>query len=223
MILNKNTFSSILLLIISLFVCNMSSEAQGRTNIHDPGHKEDAFVGKIRFSVPNQFNRLENSDKNFSFIKHEKHDLTLFVAQPEKPITEDYYQKLLIKVTTAAYPNEKTEYSWKTRENPEKVSKYEVENAHYDGFNGSHAVAIHYRQLKVNGTNVIVGYVYSLAKGEAAKLFFEHKASGNSMVGWYSQAHVISSITGEKYEEVYPDRDIRGVTPPPMATPKKKP
>jgi hypothetical protein len=37
-----------------------------------------------------------------------------------------------------------------------------------------------------------------------------------SMPGWYAQAHVIASITGEKYERINPGTEIIG-------TPLKKP
>jgi hypothetical protein len=43
---------------------------------------------------------------------------------------------------------------------------------------------------------------------------FELKGVGGmSMPGWYAQAHILASVTGEKYEDINPGTEIIGTLP----------
>lgn len=68
-----------------------------------------------------------------------------------------------------------------------------------------------YLTLKVKGRDVVVGYITQLGPDRNAKFLFNLKGvAGGSMPGWYAQAHLIASLTGEKYEEINPGTVING-------------
>ena len=59
--------------------------------------------------------------------------------------------------------------------------------------------------VKVKWLEVLVGYIIKLGQDRDAKFLFNLKGVGGlSMPGWYAQAHIIASVTGEKYEEINP-------------------
>jgi hypothetical protein len=60
------------------------------------------------------------------------------------------------------------------------------------------------------GREVLVGYITQLGNdhNEARYLFEQEGACGMSMPGWYAQAHILASITGEKYEQINPGTSI---------------
>lgn len=84
------------------------------------------------------------------------------------------------------------------------MSKLEVRGGMLQGFNGRQRVFIQYRVLKAQGKEVMVGYVFGLGEEEQASMLFERNLGGDSMPGTYAQAHVIASITGEKYNTIIP-------------------
>jgi hypothetical protein len=48
---------------------------------------------------------------------------------------------------------------------------------------------------------------------DAKWLFDLDGSAGMSMPGWYAQAHIIASVTGEKYERINPGTELIAVPP----------
>jgi len=204
--------TSLAFLLILLF--SFSNEAQ--TMKTDPGHKQNVMLGDVRFSCPNGYNvQQEHTSNGIGFMRHGEYDLGLFVTVLGKSVNADYIKELSMAVSSYLFPNGKTKYSWKRIDGYHKVSKYEINGGGVQGFNGQRRVCVQYRQLKVQGTEIIVGYVFELGGGELARLLFERNLAGDSMPGWYAQAHIIASITGEKYEEINPYGGFTAAPPPP--------
>ena len=199
------------LAVLVLYV--FSSLAQ--TFNQDPGHKEYVSVNGVKFSSPNGFDtqRLKVNE-NVAYVPHQKYDLGLLVAASEKPIDFDYTERLASLATSHLFPKEKGGYSWKKLGGYQKVSKYEVGGGMLQGFNGHQRVLMQYRQLQIGGKDIVVGYSFGLGRGPEAGRLFDRNLGGDSMPGWYAQAHIIASITGEKYTEINPGTSIISAPPP---------
>lgn len=178
----------------------------------DPGHKEYAEVGGVKFSVPKRFDLQKPSDQNIAFMLRAEYGLGLFVAVPDGTINEAYLTKLSNNVAAKLFPQDRG-FDWKIlpHESSQKVSDFAVATGNTKGFVPKKLVQTDYIALNVNGRNVIVGYVNRLGSDADARYLFNLKGpAGMSMPGWYAQAHVIASITGEKYERINPGTKITG-------------
>lgn len=196
-----------------VILCVFGSHAQ--TFNQDPGHKEYLSVNGVKFSSPKGFDaqRLTTNEK-VAYVPHEKYDLGLLVAVAEGPMDAEYTEGLASLAASHLFPKEKEGYSWKKLDGYEKVSKYEVGGGMLQGFNGHQRVVMQYRQLKVGGKDIVVGYSFGLGRGNEAKVLFDRNLGGDSMPGWYAQAHVIASITGEKYIDINPGTSVIAAPPP---------
>lgn len=194
-------WSFVCLALVALFVNGSNAQEFNQ----DPGHKEYLSINGLRFSSPNSFDtgRLKSTEQ-VMYVPHEEYDLGLFVAVPVKPVDADCVRELSTLVASYLFPKNRAEYSWKKLEGYRKVSKFEVSGALMQGFNGRQRVLVQYRQIRVNGREAIVGYTFGLGRGTEAKQLFEQNLGGDSMSGRDAQAHVIASITGEKYKEINP-------------------
>ena len=210
---NAVNYTYLVAAVAIIVLCIFSSHAQ--TFNQDPGHKEFLSVDDLKVSLPNGFDtqRLRLSDK-VAYVPHQKYDLGLLIGVAEKPIDAEYTERLASLAASHLFPKEKGGYHWKKLlAGYQKVSKYEVGGGMLQGFNGHQRVLMQYRQLKVSGKDIVVGYSFGLGRGDEAKVLFDRNLGGDSMPGWYAQAHIVASITGEKYIEINPGTSI--AAPPP--------
>ncbi len=185
----------------------------------DPGHKEEAEIAGIKFSIPNGFNLHKSGDSGVAFMRHNKYDLALFVAAPKTQIDNGYLTSLSNTLVSLLFPDEK-DFRWKLlpSDSANKVSDFQVATGNTKGFNGKRLFQTDYISVKIKDREVLVGYITQLGQfNNDAKYLFDLKGvAGMSMPGWYAQAHVIASVTGEKYERINPGTSI-------IAVPLKKP
>ena len=178
----------------------------------DPGHKEDAQVAGVNFSVPNDFNLEKSAEPRIAFMRHKKYDLALFVAVPESAADDNYLTSLANSLVSVMSPNEKN-FRWKMLlDGPDnKVSKFQTASGSSKGFNGKKFFQTHYITVKVKDQQILVGYITQLGQhGNDQKFLFELEGIGGaSMPGWYAQAHILASVTGEKYAQINPGTVIR--------------
>ncbi len=74
---------SLRLLLAFAFLCAGVSNAQKLSQ--DPGHKEYLSISGVRFSSPNGFDAQRfKTEANVAYVPHQKYDLGLFVAAPNK-------------------------------------------------------------------------------------------------------------------------------------------
>lgn len=178
----------------------------------DPGHKMNAELAGIKFSVPQGFHLEESSGSGIAFMRHEKYGLGLFIAVPGAQVDDEYFNALSNSVVSKLFPQEKG-FEWKLLpDEPEsRVSKYQTGGGKAKGFNGKKFVQTDYLTLRVKGREIVVGYITQLGPERDAKFLFNSKGvAGGSMPGWYAQAHLIASLTGEKYEAINPGTVIIG-------------
>ena len=193
-----------------LVLCHSSSVVQLPSQ--DPGHKEDAQVAGVNFSVPNDFNLEKSAESRMAFMRHKKYDLALFVAVPERAADDNYLTSLSDSLVSQLSSNDK-KFRWKLLlDGPDsKVSKFQTASGSTKGFNGKKFFQTHYITVKVKDQQVLVGYITQLGQhGNNQRFLFESEGEGGmSMPGWYAQAHILASITGEKYAEINPGTFIR--------------
>lgn len=148
-------------------------------------------------------------------MRHEQYDLALFVAVPGKQADDQYLTSLSNRLVSQLFPNEKS-FRWKLlpSDSDKKVSRFQTADGSAKGFNDKKLFETHYISVKVKDREILVGYITQLGQfSNNAKFLFDLKGSaGMSMPGWYAQAHILASITDEKYEEINPGTFIIGPT-----------
>ena len=180
----------------------------------DPGHKESAEIAGIKFSVPKSFSVEQFSEPGVAFMRHNKYDLALFVAVPEEQVDDKYLTALSNALVSQLFPKEK-EFRWKLLpgKSESKASRFQTASGNTKGFNTKRFFQTNYITVKVNHRDILVGYITQLGQfSDNSRYLFERDGvSGMSMPGWYAQAHILASITGEKYEEINPGTSIQAV------------
>ncbi|HEX5731961.1 MAG TPA: hypothetical protein VF131_03920 [Blastocatellia bacterium] len=211
-----SSFSGVLLFSFVFMAADTISGTSTQSSYTDPGHKEYVEVGDVRFSCPKYFSLQQKQTNNqIAYMRHDKYDLGLIVAVADQSIDDEYINRIAALVSSHLFPKESSPYSWKRMEEYQKVSKFEVGGGMVQGFNGHQRIFLQYRILKSKGKEVVVGYGFGMGTGKEAGILFERNLGGDSMPGWYAQAHIIASITGEKYEQINPPGSRIAAPPPP--------
>ena len=186
--------------------------ALAQSNSQDPGHKENAEIADVKFSVPKRFNLEKSSNPRVAFMRNESiGHLALFVAIPKEKVNDKYLTQLSNTLVSLLIPEEK-DFKWKVLPpfSERKRSKYQTGKGNTKGFNQRKFFQTDYKILKVKNREIIVGYITKLGEDREAKFLFDtDRPMGGSAPGWYAQAHIIASITGEKYEEINPPTILR--------------
>lgn len=207
--IGRSFVAALIVALVSLAGTNLAQSIQT-----DPGHKEQLSIGSLRFSCPNHFNiEPQVAGGEFVYLRHDKYDLGLFLASPGVNVGQEYIRKHASVLSSYLHPNERGNYKWKRVDDYTKVSKFEVGGGKFQGYNGQQRVCLQYRELRVGAGIVLVGYIFELGGGDLAKPLFERNLAGDSMPGFYAQAHIIASITGEKYDEI--NKGLIVAPPPP--------
>lgn len=182
----------------------------------DPGHKEDSEISGVPFSVPNDFNREASPNPHIAFMRHPKYDLALFVAVPETKVDKSYLINLSEMLASKLLPLEKG-FDWKVLadKSGQKVSKVQTGRGNTKGYNKKTFLTTAYIILEIKDHTVLVGYTITVGKEINPKFLFDLDGPGAfSMPGWYGQAHIIASITGERYEEINPGTYLKAAPLP---------
>jgi hypothetical protein len=205
-------------LVIFLFaVMLFGGGASAQMLDQDPGHSRFLMLEDVEFSCPKGFACARSrADGGAIFIPDRKYDLELVVGIASKDAGADWIEQLARFAASHVFPKERAEFSWKQlsadelRLTENRVSKFETGSGGLQGFNGQQRVMFKYRQIQVKEKVVIVGYLLGLGRGAEAKTLFEQNLGGDSMPGWYAEAHIIASLTGEKYTDINPGTVIIG-------------
>lgn len=200
--------------LVGLFlVAACSTGAQSLASQQDPGHKENGKVAGVEFSVPNGYTLEPTSDTNVVVMRHKKYGLAIFVAVPKTTIDDAYLTNLSNTLASQMAPKAKS-FKWKLipGDTDAKVSKFQSGGGNTKGYNGTKLFVTDYISLRVKDREALVGYITEMGEfNNSQKFLFELKGPGGmSMPGWYAQAHVIASVTGEKYEEINKGTFITG-------------
>ena len=199
----KRAFRLICLSFVGFILC-LSLSYSDVMSQNPSGKNAACQVDGISFPYPKKFIITPLvQDENVLFLSHKKDKLALFVAAPAAPFDEN---KLLTGIVEGGvpklFPKQPSGYRWKPLPRPKKASRYEERESSMLGFNQRQAILFLYRRLKVGGRDVLVGYLSEFGKGAEARESFEQGLGGDNMAACHYSVEIISSITGEKLEDV---------------------
>jgi hypothetical protein len=207
------------LLIFAFTLMPLSGDASAQTFNQDPGHSAFLTVENVKFSCPKDFICTRSRTEGPAiYIAHQEYDLELVVGLASKGA--DSIEQLARVAASHVFPKQQAPYSWKKLDmteqvGGERVSKFETGSGGLQGFGGKQRVVFKFRQVRVKDQEVIVGYLFGLGRGSEAKALFERNLAGDSMLGWYAEAHIIASLTGEKYTDINPGTSmVKGIDVP---------
>jgi len=199
-------------LILILFGAGLASAQLDLSALQDPGSKAFSNVGDVKFSVPKEFELHNSPGAGLAYMYDARNWLGLYVAVPGKQPDDAYITSLTNTIAALVLPKV-TDLQWKYVPFDEETgtSKFQTAAGVVKGLRGKNYIQIDYVAVKVENRDVLIGYVTQLGSfpGASAKdLFEEESAGGLSMPGRYAQAHVIASVTGEKYREITPGSKV---------------
>jgi hypothetical protein len=204
-----------ILFFLTVFTLLVAAGSQAQSMNSDPGHKEYVSLGEIQLSCPNEFNvQRQHTNDTLAYMQHKEYELALFVGVANQKVDNEYIKQLITTVSSYLFPKEKPSYKWKRLDSYQKMSQLESGGEQLQGFNGKQRLSMQYRKLKVQGKEILVGYVFTLGGGDLAKELFDRNLGGDSMPGSYAQAHIIASITKEKFENLTRGGLISAPPPP---------
>ncbi|MBV9215642.1 MAG: hypothetical protein JO053_05650 [Acidobacteria bacterium] len=204
-----------LMLTLILLSGAVSTSGQGFSlaSSQDPGHQEFSTVSGVKFSVPKGYTVEKTNDPSISLMRHKKYPLALFVAVPSGEVDANYLKQLSNSLTATMDPSQK-KFDWKVLPGPDddKVSRFQTAGGNTKGFNGKKLYQTDYIVVKADGKVSLIGYITELGEfNNSQKYLYDLKGPGGmSMPGWYAQAHIIASVTGERYEEINKGTFITG-------------
>jgi hypothetical protein len=190
-----------------------SGKAQS-TNL-DPGHKETVSLGELQFSCPKEFNlQRQAGNETLAYMQHKEYELALFVTTPTQKVDSESIKQLAGTLAAHLLPKAKSSYKWKRLDAYQMMSQFENGGEQIQGFNGKQRLSLQYRKLQFQGKEIVVGYLFTLGETGMDKELFERNLGGDSMAGSYAQAHIIASITKEKFDSLTKGGLISAPPPP---------
>ena len=204
----------ITLVVFAALGLSVSGNAQSLSQ--DPGHHAYVSIQGLRFSCPQGFEvQQQQTNDQIAYMLYREAETALFVTVPDKRADDSYLKQLAVQIAATLLPQEKPNYSWKkSSDYYSKMSKFEIGGGTFIGFNGQQRVQADFHRIKVKDKEVVVGYVVAADRGQQAKMLFEQNLGIIAFGAVNAQAHVIASLTGEKYEEINPDPAIEAVPVP---------
>jgi hypothetical protein len=182
--------------------------------MHDPGHKAFSEIAGVKFSIPNNFDLHQPAPAaDVAYMYDSRLGIGLYVAVPEKPVNGEYLLSLSKTLAAHVFPKAK-DFEWKAvvyYGQGNSVSKFQTASGVSKGLNGKTYIQVDYLAVSAGNREVLIGYVtqsLNYPGSSSRSLFDAEGAGGMSMSAWYAQAHVIASVTGEKYKELSPGTSV---------------
>lgn len=198
--------------ILILFGAGLAHAQLDLSAMQDPGSKAFSSVGDVKFSVPKEFELQNSPGAGLAYMSYTRTPLWLFVAVPETPVNDQYLASITKTIAGLFLANTK-DFTWRVVPSNGKhiVSKFQTAGGLGKGLAGKIYVHIDYVAVKVENREVLIGYILKSGPEyeSAAKAMYEKDDEGLfSMSAWYAQAHVIASVTGERYRDINPGNTL---------------
>lgn len=195
------TLTSIFVFFLFAFFSAVSTT--GQDSAQDPGHKSFAEVSGIRFSVPKYFKVEKSPDSQVAFMRYEESGTAVFIAARTGHIDEHLLTDLTSLVAGLMLPKSK-HFRWKVSHDDmnAKAGKFEIARGTIKGLDKrKRFVQIYYHVVKIKEQEVVAGYITELGEGSDPEFLFNLPGiAGGSMPGADGLEHILTSITGKKYE-----------------------
>jgi len=190
--------------LLAIFIFANSSLAQDESP-NDPGHKANATVGGVKYSVPKGFDLGKSSDPKLALLRA-KDNVAIFLsistARPDNKALND-----AAAAVAALYVPTEEAFKWRpTGVDAEAASKFEVAGGSAKGLSkGKKLVQLYYKVIGIKGRYVTLGYMMEFGEqspNQADYAFTLEGAGGNSMSARYAVVHIIASITSEPFQDI---------------------
>lgn len=195
------------LIILTCGLINRISDAEQITT--DPGSAGFHTVADIRFSIPKGYVYLDKvSNEDTSVLSHKQYPIGIVVKRVVTKLDEKDATSLAAGILQR-YLSDKRPFEWKRLEGDIAISKFEVQTERFLGFNGARQALFQFRIVEAKMRKVLVGYFACPSAKPDDKERFD-SGLGFDCACWYSQAHIIASITGESYDSIMHPGGIPG-------------
>lgn len=170
------------------------------------GEVQRVTVGGVVFTLPQGYLKVPGpGGENFAFLYDKKNRNGMVVTVPTVPFVEKEVQENLKKVSRSTFfPKETRPYVWKSPNQLQKVSKFEVGDFLGKGFNQISLLVFESRHIRFEQKDVFVATIFEARRGRLAKDMFNSEGTAMSMTTCGAAAQVIYSITGEKIDPEKP-------------------
>ncbi len=158
-------------------------------------------VGSIKFTCPEDFEKLPNVDPTTSLFKFQYKDTVLyfFVANP----SGKFDHNLVMNAVTGFYPGGTVApFRWKEMKDSPMMSmrgQHEKQVGSWLGYDGTHLINLKSAHFKLDDKNVIFGYAWDWGSKVSNKQSQFKKADdlGDQAIGCNTVATTLNSLTKE--------------------------
>ncbi len=158
-------------------------------------------VGSIKFTCPEDFEKLPNVDPTTSLFKFQYKDIVLyfFVANPSGKFERD----AVMNAIAGYYPGGSAlPFRWKEIKDSLHMSMRTQQEKEVDswlGYDGTHLINMKSSKFKLDGKNVVFGYAWDWGPKVSGKQDKFKKADdlGDQAIGCNTVASTLNSLTKE--------------------------
>jgi hypothetical protein len=136
-------------------------------------------------------------------MRHSSEALGLFVTVPEQTRDDKYLTALSSRLASLLFHGADG-FRWKVREALEpRVSRYQTTRGTIKGLKQRIFVQIDYVVVRAQDKDIVIGSISRFEEERTAPFLFDVEGSEYSVRGWEGLFHLISSVTGEKDNELH--------------------
>lgn len=171
---------------------------------------QQVTVGGVLFTVPQRYVKVTGAAReNFGFLYDKARKEGMVVTVPAAPFIEQDVRDSLMKVSLKTFfPKETKPYMWKSPNQLQKVSKFEVGDFLGKGVNQSSLLVFECRHILFDHKDVFVATIFEARRGRLAKEMFNSEGTAMSMTTCGAAAEIIYSFTGEKIDPEKPPCEL---------------
>ena len=191
------------LLLAGISLCGLAVGAKVQNEV------QRVTVGGTVFIVPQKYVKVSvtgeaGQDAGFLdavFLYNKTHKEGMVVAVPNALfVDQDVMVGLMSASRKIFFPKETQPYEWKSPNQLQKVSRFEVGDFLSKGFNQSNLLVFECRHIVFDKKEVFVATIFEARRGKLAKQVFNDESTPMSMTTCGAAAEVIFSFTGEKID-----------------------
>jgi hypothetical protein len=177
------------------------------------GHGQEVqrvTVSGVVFTLPQGYLKVPGPERaNFAFLYDTKNKNGMVLTVPTVPFVEKEVEENLKKVSLSTFfPKETRPYVWKSPNQLQKVSKFEVGDFLGKGFNQNSLLVFESRHIKFEEKDVFVATIFEARRGRLAKDMFNGEGTAMSMTTCRAAVEVIYALTGEKIDSEKPPCEL---------------
>ncbi len=197
---NRCSSANVFLAMFLVFSLGFRTVSQGSAQgVGDVQHGE---IGGEKFAVPAGFQLEPGENHKLAFMRNRSEALGLFVTIAEQQVNDTYLTNLSRSLVTRLR-HEEDGFKWKILETSEpRLSRYQTNRGIMKGLKGKVFVQVDYVVVKVKDQDIVIGSIAQFGEERTAPFLFNVEGREYSVPGWQALFQLISSVTGEKDDEL---------------------